>query len=103
MFDPYPQSPTVARSQPHQEALERFELDFPHPYFDDEKKQFTRLSWDVSYKLSEALRKRFPQVLNILPVAPFLVIECDGDVPNPSTTPFLIDGLIACFIIDGQL
>ena len=100
--DPCPQSPTVARPEPHLEALERLELEFPHSYFDDEKKQFRMLSRDVSFKLLEVLRKRFPQVLNILPVAPFLVIECEGDVPDPSTTPFLIAGLIACFIIAGQ-
>ena len=100
--DPYPQSPAIESSEPQLGALKDLELDFPHSYFDEEKKQFTMLSREASLQLLEVLRTRFDQVLSILPVAPFLLIECDTAVPDPSTTPFLIAGLIACFVIQGE-
>jgi hypothetical protein len=87
-------------SEPQLDALEGLELDFPHSYFDNEKK-FTMLSREASLQFLEVLRTHFNQVLSILPVAPFLLIECDTAVPDPST-PFLIAGLIACFVIQGE-
>jgi len=60
------------------------------------------LSHDESLQLLKVLREHFGGVLSILPVAPFLIIECDKAIPDPSTTPFLVAGLIACFVIQGE-
>jgi len=60
------------------------------------------LNQEQSLQLLELLRKNFDEVLNILPVAPFLIIECDKAIPDPSTTPFMIAGLIAVFMLQGE-
>ena len=60
------------------------------------------LNKEQSLQLLQLLRHNFDQVLNILPIAPFLIIECDKAVPDPSTTPFMIAGLIAVFILQGE-
>jgi hypothetical protein len=52
-----------------------------------------------SLKLLAVLREHFPDVLSIIPVAPFLIIECNKLVTDPARTPFLIAGLIArCYV-----
>ena len=55
-----------------------------------------------SLQLLTVLRNHFPAVLSVMPVAPFLVIECNKVVPGTARTPFLIAGLIACFVVQGD-
>jgi hypothetical protein len=100
--DPYPQSLTTVSKEPQLESLAQLELEFPYSYWDDEKKQFSILNHEESVQLLNVLREHFDGVLSILPVAPFLIIECDKAIPDPSTTPFLVAGLIACFVIQGE-
>jgi hypothetical protein len=57
------------------------------------------LSQTQSTQLLQILRLHFPEVLAILPVAPFLIVE---SIPDPTTTPFLIAGFIAYFVIQGD-
>ena len=98
--DPDPQTPiNVSSSQP---ALLEVEFDFPFSYFDEYNKCFTTLNRTQSVQLLQVLRLHFSEVLSIMPVAPFLIIECDKAVPDPATTPFLVAGLIACFVIQGS-
>jgi len=78
------------------------QIDFPYSYFDEDENQFTILNQAQSLQLLTVLRNHFPAVLSIIPVAPFLVIECNKTVPDPVTTPFLIAGLIACFVVQGD-
>jgi hypothetical protein len=101
--DPYPQMYSAIEA--HQQGLvtlAEVEVDVPFSYFDDEKRQFTMLNQAQSVQLLQILRLHFNEVLAIIPVAPFLVIECDKSIPDPATTPFLIAGLIACFVIQGD-
>ena len=83
-------------------ALLEVEFDFPFSYFDEDNKCFTTLNQTQSVQLLQVLRLHFSEVLSIMPVAPFLIIECDKAVPDPATTPFLVAGLIACFMIQGS-
>src|SRR5208282_2094522 len=100
--DPYPQQQTPTNVSFSQPSLLEVEFDFPFSYFDEDNKYFTTLNQTQSVQLLQVLRLHFSEVLAIMPVAPFLIIECDKAVPDPATTPFLIAGLIACFMIQGS-
>lgn len=101
-----PQTPQrrkkISMSKPLSSLLNEPQIDFPYSYFNEDKNEFTILNQAQSLQLLTVLRNHFPAVLSIIPVAPFLVIECNKAVPDPATTPFLIAGLIACFIVQGD-
>jgi len=69
-------------------------------FFDDGKKEFKVVSNEEKRELLKTLRHKYPGITAITPIIPFLVIEADP-IPEPAATPFMIAGLIACFIPDG--
>jgi hypothetical protein len=83
-------------------TLAEVEVDVPFSYFDEQKKQFTMLSQTESTQFLQILRLHFAEVLAILPIAPFLIIKCNKSIPNAAPTPFLIAGLIACLVFQGD-
>jgi hypothetical protein len=79
------------------------EISVPFSLFDEESRTFIMPSRERSIMLLDILRAHYPGIIvAIMPVYPFLVIECRGKVPDPATTPFLIAGLIACFVVEGM-
>jgi len=69
-------------------------------FFDDAKKEFKIVTNEQKRQLLKTLREKYPGVTAITPIIPFLVIEADP-TPEPAAQPFMIAGLIACFIPDG--
>jgi len=69
-------------------------------FFDDAKKEFKIVTNEQKRQLLKTLREKYPGITAITPIIPFLVVEADP-IPEPAAQPFMIAGLIACFIPDG--
>jgi len=92
--DPFPSTPRVP--SPISIELPQHDLEYPFTYYDDEKHRFQKLDDAQTMQLLQSLRQKFP-VVAISPMFPYLVIECDDELPSEDERPFLVAGLISVF------
>ena len=69
-------------------------------FFDQQTNQFKLRQPEEIDQLFWLLRKHFPGVIAVMPVLPFLIIEC-STVPDPAKQPFMIADLVAVFMNEG--
>ena len=104
--NPYPQIPRTEESTVKPSATNQADIsddpiiDTNVTFFDDTKKEFKIVTNEQKKQLLKLLREKYPGITAITPIIPFLVIEADP-IPEPAAQPFMIAGLIACFIPDG--
>jgi hypothetical protein len=65
--------------------------------YDNDNKTFLRPTTSLRKQLLGELCEKYPGVLSITIVTPFIFIECDP-LPEPETTPFLVAGCVAKFL-----
>ncbi|OBT47138.1 hypothetical protein VE00_03120 [Pseudogymnoascus sp. WSF 3629] len=75
---------------------------------------FSEFTWDDGnggYKMISAanlrnlyyyMRTHYPGVTTIDEMPPYLIIWCEETIPEPSKRPFLIGGLLAIWLVEGQ-
>ncbi|RFU35061.1 hypothetical protein B7463_g1299, partial [Scytalidium lignicola] len=77
-------------------------LQFEEFTWDDGNGGYQGVSMANFKKLLEYLRNLYPQVQTIEERVPYLVIWCDGSIPEPSKRPFSIAGLLAEWLLSGK-
>jgi hypothetical protein len=92
--DPFPSMPRVP--PPMSIEFPQYDLEYPFTYYNDENRRFQKLDDAQTVQLLQLLRQKFP-VVAITPMFPYLVIECDKELPSEDERPFLVAGLIAVF------
>ncbi len=92
--DPFPSMPCVP--PPISIEFPQHDLEYSFTYYNDEKHRFQKLDDAQTIELLQLLRQQFP-VVAITPMFPYLVIECDDELPSKDKRPFLVAGLIAVF------
>ena len=69
-------------------------------FFDQQTNQFKSIQPEEIDQLFSLLLNHFPGVIAVMPVLPFLIIECNP-LPDPAKQPFMVAGLVAVFIKEG--
>jgi hypothetical protein len=105
--DPFPEpSPSVPRTYQEQDVplSRRTKTDFLNDFtlWDNQKKRFRRPTQDEHEMIFDKIAEQFPNVLSIAVIFPWLIVEFEEDVPPTAERPFLIAGLVAIYLVEGE-
>ena len=70
--------------------------------WDTEQQQYIPPSPQTHRTLYERLLRIYPDLFCIDTVFPWIILQFEADVPPPSERPFLVAGLVAVFLVEGN-
>ncbi|KFZ06122.1 hypothetical protein V501_07702 [Pseudogymnoascus sp. VKM F-4519 (FW-2642)] len=78
-------------------------LTFAEFTWDNENGGYKMISSSNLGKLHHYMRTHYPCVTTIDEMPPYLIIWCKTAIPEPSKRPLIISGLLALWLIEGQI
>lgn len=106
-WDPFPE-PSPSAPQAYQEQdiplSRRTKTDFLIDFilWDNQKKRFRRATQDEHEMIFDKIAEQFPNVLSIAVIFPWLIVDFEEDVPPTAERLFLIAGLVAIYLVEGE-
>jgi hypothetical protein len=70
--------------------------------WDSENNTYTRTSPEQHKNIFDRLATIYPNLYGIDIIFPWIVVEVEDELPAPNKRPFLIAGLVAVFIMEGE-
>jgi hypothetical protein len=102
LSDPHPHGTAFANADSVDDNEDKLELDVDFTCWDETRKRFKPIDTVERVKLLQKLRMRYPQVEAVTVSIPYLIVECDGDVPPESEQCFMAAGLVCVFMAIGE-
>jgi hypothetical protein len=99
---PPPSSPSVADVPPPVPQIVPHELLGDFSLWDSENDTYTRPSPEHHRIIFDRLTIIYPNLYGIDIIFPWIVVEVADELPAPNERPFLIAGLFAVFIVEGE-